>query len=160
MVEHGVRKLVFSSSCTVYGQPETIPVTEDAPTGAEAPTAGPIMSEQILRDVAAAADLDVVLLRYFNPVGAHESGTLGEDPNGIPNNLVPYVMQVAVGRLDKVGVSGAITTRPTGPVCVTTSTSSTSPKATSPRSTRSTGRCKVHARRSTSAPAWARPFSR
>ena len=80
MVEHGVRKLVFSSSCTVYGQPETIPVTEDAPTGAESPYGWTkYMSEQILRDVAASADLDVVLLRYFNPVGAHESGTLGAD---------------------------------------------------------------------------------
>jgi UDP-glucose 4-epimerase len=72
------------------------------------------MSEQILRDVAAAADLDVVLLRYFNPVGAHESGTLGEDPNGIPNNLVPYVMQVAVGRLEKVGVFGGDYNTPDG----------------------------------------------
>ena len=115
MVEHGVRKLVFSSSCTVYGQPEMIPVTEDAPTGAESPYGWTkYMSEQILRDVAASADLDVVLLRYFNPVGAHESGTLGEDPNGIPNNLVPYVMQVAVGRLEKVGVFGGDYNTPDG----------------------------------------------
>ena len=115
MVEHGVRKLVFSSSCTVYGQPDTIPVTEDAPTVAESPYGWTkFMSEQILRDVAAAADLDVVLLRYFNPVGAHESGTLGEDPNGIPNNLVPYVMQVAVGRLEKVGVFGGDYNTPDG----------------------------------------------
>ena len=115
MVEHGVRKLVFSSSCTVYGQPDTIPVTEDAPTGAESPYGWTkFMSEQILRDVAAATDLNVVLLRYFNPVGAHESGTLGEDPNGIPNNLVPYVMQVAVGRLEKVGVFGGDYNTPDG----------------------------------------------
>lgn len=107
MAEHGVSKLVFSSSCTVYGQPDTIPVTEAAPTGAESPYGWTkYMSEQILRDVAAASDLDVVLLRYFNPVGAHESGTIGEDPNGIPNNLVPYVMQVAVGRLQKLKVFG------------------------------------------------------
>ncbi len=107
MVRHGVSKLVFSSSCTVYGQPDVIPVTEAAPTGAESPYGWTkYMSEQILRDASEAADLDVVLLRYFNPVGAHESGTLGEDPNGIPNNLVPYVMQVAVGRLDQVRVFG------------------------------------------------------
>ncbi|MEM8707768.1 MAG: UDP-glucose 4-epimerase GalE [Actinomycetota bacterium] len=115
MVEHGVRKLVFSSSCTVYGQPDTIPVTEGAPTGAESPYGWTkYMSEQILRDAAAAEDLDIVLLRYFNPVGAHESGTLGEDPNGIPNNLVPYVMQVAVGRLEKVGVFGGDYDTPDG----------------------------------------------
>ncbi|MDG1410152.1 MAG: UDP-glucose 4-epimerase GalE [Acidimicrobiales bacterium] len=107
MVEAGVSKLVFSSSCTVYGQPSVIPVTEAAPTGAESPYGWTkYMSEQILSDAAAAVDLDVVLLRYFNPVGAHESGTLGEDPNGIPNNLVPFVMQVAVGRLEKVMVFG------------------------------------------------------
>jgi len=107
MVEHGVSKLVFSSSCTVYGQPDTVPVTEAAPTGAESPYGWTkYMSEQILRDTVAAVDLDVVLLRYFNPVGAHESATIGEDPNGIPNNLVPYVMQVAVGRLPKVRVFG------------------------------------------------------
>lgn len=115
MVQHGVRKLVFSSSCTVYGQPDAIPVTEDAPTGAESPYGWTkYMSEQILRDAAAAEDLDIVLLRYFNPVGAHESGTLGEDPNGIPNNLVPYVMQVAVGRLEKVGVFGGDYATPDG----------------------------------------------
>ncbi len=107
MAEHGVTKLVFSSSCTVYGQPATVPVTEAAPTGAESPYGWTkYMSEQILRDAAAVSDLDVVLLRYFNPVGAHESGTIGEDPNGIPNNLVPYVMQVAIGRLEKLRVFG------------------------------------------------------
>jgi len=107
MAEAGVSKLVFSSSCTVYGQPDVIPVTEAAPTGAESPYGWTkYMSEQILSDAAAAFDLDVVLLRYFNPVGAHESGTLGEDPNGIPNNLVPFVMQVAVGRLEKIKVFG------------------------------------------------------
>ena len=107
MIEHGVRKLVFSSSCTVYGQPDVIPVTEHSPTGAESPYGWTkYMSEQILRDAAEAADLDVVLLRYFNPAGAHEGGTLGEDPNGVPNNLVPVVMQVAVGRLEKIEVFG------------------------------------------------------
>ena len=107
MVEHGVSRLVFSSSCTVYGQPEVIPVSEEAPTGARSPYGWTkCMSEQILADAAAAAPLDVVLLRYFNPVGAHPSGTIGEDPNGIPDNLVPFVMQVAVGRLDKVRVFG------------------------------------------------------
>lgn len=115
MVEAGVSKLVFSSSCTVYGQPDVIPVTEAAPTGAESPYGWTkYMSEQILSDAAAAVELDVVLLRYFNPVGAHESGTLGEDPNGIPNNLVPYVMQVAVGRMEKVMVFGGDYDTPDG----------------------------------------------
>jgi UDP-glucose 4-epimerase len=108
MAAHGVGRLVFSSSCTVYGQPEEIPVTEAAPTGAESPYGWTkYMSEQILADAARALPLDVVLLRYFNPVGAHPSGSIGEDPNGIPNNLVPFVMQVAVGRLEKVRVFGA-----------------------------------------------------
>lgn len=107
MVTAGVSKLVFSSSCTVYGQPDVVPVTESSPTGAESPYGWTkYMSEQILSDVCAATDLDAVLLRYFNPVGAHESGTLGEDPNGIPNNLVPFVMQVAVGRREMVRIFG------------------------------------------------------
>ncbi|MEM9521654.1 MAG: UDP-glucose 4-epimerase GalE [Actinomycetota bacterium] len=107
MARHEVDRLVFSSSCTVYGQPDQVPVTEAAPTGAESPYGWTkYMSEQILADASAASDLDVALLRYFNPVGAHRSGTLGEDPNGIPNNLVPFVMQVAVGRLDHVRVFG------------------------------------------------------
>lgn len=107
MAEHGVSKLVFSSSCTVYGEPAEIPVTEAAPTGAESPYGWTkYMSEQILTDAARALPLDVVLLRYFNPVGAHPSGTLGEDPNGVPNNLVPFLMQVAVGRLEQVRVFG------------------------------------------------------
>ncbi|MEZ5243858.1 MAG: UDP-glucose 4-epimerase GalE [Acidimicrobiales bacterium] len=108
MAAHGVGRLVFSSSCTVYGQPEENPVTEAAPTGAESPYGWTkYMSEQILADAARALPIDVVLLRYFNPVGAHPSGSIGEDPTGIPNNLVPFVMQVAVGRLDKVRVFGA-----------------------------------------------------
>jgi len=115
MVEHGVSRLVFSSSCTVYGQPDEVPVTEAAPTGAESPYGWTkYMSEQILTDAAHALPLDAVLLRYFNPVGAHPSGTMGEDPNGIPNNLVPFVMQVAVGRLDQVRVFGTDYDTPDG----------------------------------------------
>ncbi len=115
MVDHGVESLVFSSSCTVYGQPDVIPVTESAPTGAESPYGWTkYMSEQILRDACAALPLNTILLRYFNPVGAHESGTIGEDPNGIPNNLVPFVMQVAVGRLEKLRVFGSDYNTPDG----------------------------------------------
>jgi UDP-glucose 4-epimerase len=115
MVEYEVSRLVFSSSCTVYGQPDEIPVTEAAPTGAESPYGWTkYMSEQILTDASAALPLDVVLLRYFNPVGAHPSGTLGEDPNGIPNNLVPFVMQVAVGRMEQVRVFGTDYDTPDG----------------------------------------------
>ena len=105
--DNGVRRFVFSSSATVYGEPGEVPIGEDAPTGAENPYGWTkFMSEQILRDAAAADLLDVVLLRYFNPVGAHETGTIGEDPNGIPNNLVPFVMQVAVGRRAHLSVFG------------------------------------------------------
>jgi UDP-glucose 4-epimerase len=115
MAEYEVSRLVFSSSCTVYGQPDEIPVTEAAPTGAESPYGWTkYMSEQILTDAAAALPLDAVLLRYFNPVGAHPSGTIGEDPNGIPNNLVPFVMQVAIGRMEKVRVFGTDYDTPDG----------------------------------------------
>jgi len=115
MTHFGVTKLVFSSSCTVYGQPEVIPVTEAAPIGAESPYGWTkYMGEQILRDVAAATPLDVVLLRYFNPIGAHESGTIGEDPKGIPNCLVPFVMQVAVGRREELSVFGGDYDTPDG----------------------------------------------
>ncbi|RMH81526.1 MAG: UDP-glucose 4-epimerase GalE [Actinomyces sp.] len=107
MVAHGVRRMVFSSSATVYGEPERVPVDETFPTGATNPYGWTkFVGEQILRDASAAHGLDVVLLRYFNPVGAHPSGEIGEDPAGIPNNLVPYVMQVAVGRLDHLRVFG------------------------------------------------------
>jgi UDP-glucose 4-epimerase len=107
MVRHGIRRMVFSSSATVYGEPEQIPVTESSPTGAENPYGWTkYISERVLADAAAALPLDVMLLRYFNPIGAHESGTIGEDPNGIPNNLVPFVMQVAVGRLAQLSVFG------------------------------------------------------
>jgi UDP-glucose 4-epimerase len=105
----GVRRLVFSSSCTVYGDPERVPVVESCRLG---PTTNPygrskLYIEDMLRDLPVAEDgWHIALLRYFNPVGAHPSGRIGEDPNGIPNNLMPYVMQVAVGRLEKVRVFG------------------------------------------------------
>jgi UDP-glucose 4-epimerase len=115
MADHGVENLVFSSSCTVYGAPEHVPVDETAPTGAANPYGWTkFMIERMLVDVSAASSLRSVILRYFNPVGAHASGTIGEDPNGIPNNLVPYVMQVAVGRLDKVAVFGGDYDTPDG----------------------------------------------
>ncbi len=115
MVSHGVGRLVFSSSCTVYGQPDVIPVTEAAPTGAQSPYARTkYMSEQILRDACEASALDAILLRYFNPVGAHPSAMIGEDPYGVPDNLVPFVMQVAVGRLDKLQVFGSDYDTPDG----------------------------------------------
>lgn len=103
-----VKKIVFSSSATVYGIPEKMPCTEDMPTGAINPYGRTkLMIEQILEDAAAAdPELSVMLLRYFNPVGAHESGLMGEDPRDIPNNLMPYISQVAVGRLECLSVFG------------------------------------------------------
>ncbi len=108
MIRHGVGKLVFSSSATVYGDPATTPIREDFPTGATNPYGrSKLMIEQIITDVAAArADWEAISLRYFNPVGAHASGTIGEDPRGIPNNLFPYIAQVAVGRRDRLRVFG------------------------------------------------------
>ena len=107
MHKHNVRNIVFSSSATVYGNPQTVPITEDFPLGATNPYGRTKwMIEEILRDVAAAWSWNVALLRYFNPVGAHESGQIGEDPNGIPNNLVPYIAQVAVGKLPELCVFG------------------------------------------------------
>lgn len=109
MREHGCKSIVFSSSATVYGEPDSVPLTESAP---KKPATNPYgwtkwMIEQILTDLHTAdPEWDVVLLRYFNPIGAHESGLIGEDPKGIPNNLVPYVAQVAVGKLEAVGVFG------------------------------------------------------
>lgn len=116
MIERGADRLVFSSSATVYGEPTAIPVNEQTELG---PALNPYgaskaMSEQILRDAAASSDLRVTLLRYFNPVGAHPSGVIGEDPRGTPANLVPYVMQVAAGRLDRVEVFGADYDTPDG----------------------------------------------
>lgn len=109
MRSHGVKNIVFSSSATVYGSPEEIPITENCPKGACTNPYGwtKSMMEQIMTDVQKAKpDWNVILLRYFNPVGAHESGRIGEDPKGIPNNLMPYISQVAVGKLEKLGVFG------------------------------------------------------
>lgn len=108
MAKHHVKHLVFSSSCTVYGAPHTVPVTEDFPLAATNPYGrSKLMIEQILHDLHAAdATWHIALLRYFNPVGAHESGRIGEDPNGLPNNLLPYIAQVAVGKLPEVAVFG------------------------------------------------------
>ena len=108
MARHTVTKLVFSSSATVYGESAPVPMKEDFPTSATNPYGWTkVMIEQILRDVAVAQpSWRIALLRYFNPVGAHASGTIGEDPSGIPNNLVPYISQVAVGRLEKLRIFG------------------------------------------------------
>lgn len=105
----GVKNIVFSSSATVYGDPEIIPITEECPKGQCTNPYGwtKSMMEQIMTDVQKAKpDWNVILLRYFNPVGAHKSGRIGEDPKGIPNNLMPYISQVAVGKLPKLGVFG------------------------------------------------------
>ncbi|WP_445360609.1 UDP-glucose 4-epimerase GalE [Microbulbifer sp. EKSA005] len=109
MEEFGVHRLIFSSSATVYGDPETVPIKEDFPTGATNPYgSSKLIVENMLRDLCTAPNSQwkVSLLRYFNPIGAHESGTIGEDPSGIPNNLLPYVSQVAVGRLEQLQVFG------------------------------------------------------
>ena len=106
---HGVKNIVFSSSATVYGDPEFIPITEDCPKHTPTNPYGQTKSmlEQVLTDLYVGDnEWNVVLLRYFNPIGAHESGMIGEDPLGIPNNLLPYVAQVAVGKLECVGVFG------------------------------------------------------
>ncbi len=110
MQQHGVKRLVFSSSATVYGTPDTLPITEDSLVGIGITNPygwTKYMNEVILTDVAAAApDMEVTLLRYFNPVGAHESGLIGEDPKDIPNNLLPFVAQTAVGKREYVSVFG------------------------------------------------------
>ena len=109
MRNHGCKSIVFSSSATVYGDPAFVPITEDCPTGGVTNPYGrtKFMIEQILSDVSVSDnEWNVILLRYFNPIGGHESGLLGENPKGIPNNLLPYVTQVAVGKLEKVGVFG------------------------------------------------------
>jgi UDP-glucose 4-epimerase len=108
MIGAGVKTIVFSSSATVYGEPATVPIREDFPLSASNPYGRTkLMIEEILRDVAATeSSWRVALLRYFNPVGAHPSGLLGEDPNGIPNNLMPYVARVAVGKLKELPVFG------------------------------------------------------
>ncbi|MEG2137137.1 MAG: UDP-glucose 4-epimerase GalE [Oscillospiraceae bacterium] len=108
MKRHDVHNFVFSSSATVYGDPHTVPITEDFPLSTTNPYgATKLYIEGILKDCCHAdPTLNVALLRYFNPIGAHESGLIGEDPNGIPNNLVPYIAKVAVGQLEKVHVFG------------------------------------------------------
>lgn len=108
MQEAGVKSLVFSSSATVYGDPASVPITEDFPTSATNPYGrSKLMVEECLTDFQAAnPDWSITLLRYFNPVGSHPSGDLGEDPQGIPNNLMPFVSQVAVGRRDYLSVFG------------------------------------------------------
>lgn len=108
MHEHNVNSIIFSSSATVYGVPERVPLTEDMKTSCTNPYGWTkLFIEQILKDAAHAdPELSVVLLRYFNPIGAHESGLIGEDPEGIPNNLMPYIAQVAVGKLDHLNVFG------------------------------------------------------
>lgn len=108
MKEHNVNKIVFSSSATVYGVPKVVPLKEGMPTSCTNPYGWTkLFNEQILTDATVAdSDLSVVLLRYFNPIGAHESGLIGESPNGIPNNLMPYITQVAVGKREKLGVFG------------------------------------------------------
>ena len=108
METHNVKNLVFSSSATVYGEPHKVPITEDFPLSATNPYGRTkLMIEDILRDIYVADGAwNMALLRYFNPVGAHPSGLIGEDPNGIPNNLLPYISQVAVGKLAELSVFG------------------------------------------------------
>jgi UDP-glucose 4-epimerase len=108
MQRHGCFRLVFSSSATVYGEHAPVPMREDFPTSATSPYGWTkVMIEQVLRDVAKTDERwRIALLRYFNPVGAHASGTIGEDPSGIPNNLMPFIAQVAVGKLDRLRVFG------------------------------------------------------
>jgi len=108
MREFEVNKLVFSSSATVYGAPKTVPITEDMPLSTTNPYGTTkLMIEQILTDVSKAnKDFKVAILRYFNPIGAHESGIIGEDPNGVPNNLMPYISRVASGKLECLSVFG------------------------------------------------------
>lgn len=109
MKKHGVKNIIFSSSATIYGDPAFIPITEECPKGTCTNPYGwtKSMLEQVLSDIQYAdPEWNVVILRYFNPIGAHKSGTIGENPNGIPNNLMPYVTQVAVGKLKELGVFG------------------------------------------------------
>lgn len=117
MAEAGIFRLVFSSSATVYGEPPVMPITEDLPTGVPTNPYGQskLMAESVLKGLA---DSDrrwsIALLRYFNPIGAHESGLIGEDPNGVPNNLLPYMLQVAVGRRKQLSVYGSDYPTPDG----------------------------------------------
>lgn len=109
MRKYGCKKFIFSSSATVYGDPEKMPITENTPTGGTTNPYGTtkLFIEQILKDIYASDnDWDICILRYFNPVGAHESGIIGEEPQGIPNNLMPYVVRVAKGQLKELSVFG------------------------------------------------------
>ena len=110
MVKYNVNNLIFSSSATVYGNPKSLPITEEFPIGNTTNPYGTtkVQNEQILQDIAAAyPELSIVLLRYFNPIGAHKSNLLGEKPNGIPNNLMPYITQVAVKKLESLSIFGS-----------------------------------------------------
>jgi len=108
MSKHGVKKIVFSSSATVYGEPPSVPIEEHFPHSPESPYGRTKhMVEEILKDIYTSDnEWDIAILRYFNPVGAHESGKIGEDPSGIPNNLMPYISQVAIGKLEYLSVFG------------------------------------------------------
>lgn len=116
MLAHGVKTMVFSSSATVYGDPAVVPITEAMPLSAVNPYGQTkLIMEQVFRDLYRAdPSWNIALLRYFNPVGAHESGRIGEDPNGIPNNLFPYITQVAIGRLPKLRIFGGDYPTPDG----------------------------------------------
>lgn len=116
MAEYDCKRLVFSSSATVYGDPATVPIREDFPLSTTNPYgASKLVVEGVLRDLYVSdADWSIGILRYFNPVGAHESGLIGEDPNGVPNNLMPFVSQVAVGQRDKLSVFGNDYSTPDG----------------------------------------------
>jgi UDP-glucose 4-epimerase len=116
MAEYGIKNLVFSSSATVYGDPASLPITEEFPLQASNPYGwAKVMLEQILRDQFHADPAwNIALLRYFNPVGAHPSSRIGEDPRGIPNNLVPYISQVAIGKLDELQIFGNDYSTPDG----------------------------------------------
>ncbi len=116
MAKHGVKNIVFSSSATVYGDPATVPILENFPLSCTNPYGRTkLMVEEMLSDLNVAdPEWNVVLLRYFNPVGAHKSGRIGEDPNGIPNNLMPYISQVAVGKLQQLSVFGDDYSTPDG----------------------------------------------
>lgn len=116
MQQNGCKNLVFSSSCTVYGAPETLPITESAPLGAVNPYGQTkLIIEYMLRDLAASDPVwNISILRYFNPVGAHPSGLIGEDPLGIPNNLMPYITKVVVGELQQLSVFGGDYDTPDG----------------------------------------------
>ena len=108
MRNHGCKRIVFSSSATVYGSPKSVPIREDFPLSTTNPYGSTkLMIEGILKDIYTSDnEWSIALLRYFNPIGAHKSGKLGENPNGIPNNLMPYIQQVAVGKLPELGVFG------------------------------------------------------